>query len=531
MASSEAPSAWTSEALGEWLLEHARAIMGDDPIHASADLFNQGFDSVKAADLRNRLLDALRNSTNPDIKKAVMHIPRNVIYENPTIPRLSARIAAIVYDNGAGHGIDHKEAIKAMIEKYSVGLSGPDDGVLPSTPLIEPAVVLLTGSTGGLGSLLLLELLKCHLVQRVFALNRPSSSKSIEERQNAAFIAGKLDHEVGFLKSAKLVYIEADASHPLWGLSQDRYNEIRHTVTLIIHNAWRVDFNLTISSFEDSIRATRNLIDLGLASPQKEKLRFLFTSSIASSQGWDDSEGHFPEEVQLDPSVAVGAGYGESKYVAERIIAKSGLHATSFRIGQIAGGHGGSWAPTDWFPIIVKSSIALELFPHAAGVVSWLRGEDVALVILDTAFSSAAPPPALNIVNPRSATWTDIVADIQMGIYYYHHQERPILDVAEFGRWFEQLESKAEGASEDDLAKIPAIKLLEFFRSMAYEDGEIRKLDADDDGVISAEATLMTTFCTAKAQKVSRTMKRMEPIGRAEAKAWVSYWCSKGVIS
>lgn len=47
---------------------------------------------------------------------------------------------------------------------------------------------------------------------------------------------------------------------------------------------------------------------------------------------------------------------------------KSGLHVTSLRIGQIAGGLGGSWATTDWFPIIVKSSIALGVLPETAGV-------------------------------------------------------------------------------------------------------------------------------------------------------------------
>ena len=41
---------------------------------------------------------------------------------------------------------------------------------------------------------------------------------------------------------------------------------------------------------------------------------------------------------------------------------------TSFRIGQIVSGLGGSWATTDWFPILVKSSIALGALPESAGV-------------------------------------------------------------------------------------------------------------------------------------------------------------------
>ncbi|KAF8417613.1 hypothetical protein L210DRAFT_3580694 [Boletus edulis BED1] len=56
-----------------------------------------------------------------------------------------------------------------------------------SSQLIEPAVVLRTGATGGLGSFLLSELLKSPVVQRVYAFNRPSSLKSIAERQKFAF--------------------------------------------------------------------------------------------------------------------------------------------------------------------------------------------------------------------------------------------------------------------------------------------------------------------------------------------------------
>ena len=60
-------------------------------------------------------------------------------------------------------------------------------------------------------------------------------------------------------------------------------------------------------------------MDLGLDSPQKQNLRFSFTSSIGSAQGWDNLKGPLPEEVPLDPSVAVGSGYGEGKYATERV--------------------------------------------------------------------------------------------------------------------------------------------------------------------------------------------------------------------
>ena len=189
-------------------------------------------------------MGALRKSSDPEVKKAAAHIPPSIIFENQTIQLLSARIAALVSDNGAGQGDfieQHKKAINAMIEKYSVGLDGPVDGVLPSSQSMEPAVVLLTGSTGGLGLFLLSELLRSSAVQRVFAFNRSSSSKSIAERQKAAFKDRGL--ELDLLDSDKLVYVEADASLEKCGLSSAQYEEVG--LTLGFAKATHIDISPT----------------------------------------------------------------------------------------------------------------------------------------------------------------------------------------------------------------------------------------------------------------------------------------------
>jgi nucleoside-diphosphate-sugar epimerase len=90
-------------------------------------------------------------------------------------------------------------------------------------------------------------------------------------------------------------------------------------MTLIIHNAWRLDFNLTLPSFETSIRGTRHLLDLAIDSAQAAHVRVLFTSSIAVTQSWPRIRGPFPEEPQDDAHWCVGSGYGESKYVCEQV--------------------------------------------------------------------------------------------------------------------------------------------------------------------------------------------------------------------
>ena len=73
---------------------------------------------------------------------------------------------------------------------------------------------------------------------------------------------------------------------------------------------------MSLASFESNIRGTQHLVR---AARQAFSLKFLFTSSVSSGSSWDQSKGSHPEDVVLDPKYVVGDGYGESKYVAERV--------------------------------------------------------------------------------------------------------------------------------------------------------------------------------------------------------------------
>ena len=244
------PSSWTTESILPWLIEHASTIGRGRSLDPYADLFAQGFDrygvqtgksvvilqfySLSATYLRNRIVNALRKAPNTQIQVSVCVVPPNIVFENPNLHLLAARIVSLVDEHGASRSLDPKQervaAINVMIEKYSVGLSRS-----LSSPVVNGAanglfsyptssVVLLTGSTGGLGSFLLLKLLQDPRVQRVYAFNRPSSSTSIEKRQCSAFVDKGLS--VDSLNSKKLVYVEADASLDNCGLSPKLYEEV-----------------------------------------------------------------------------------------------------------------------------------------------------------------------------------------------------------------------------------------------------------------------------------------------------------------
>ena len=76
--------------------------------------------------------------------------------------------------------------------------------------------------------------------------------------------------------------------------------EVRERSLTSIITAWRVDFNVTLLSFEPLISGARNLLDLALNSPQPGGPRALFVSSVSSMRSksllypldWDVFSSH-----------------------------------------------------------------------------------------------------------------------------------------------------------------------------------------------------------------------------------------------
>ncbi|KAF7979760.1 hypothetical protein HWV62_41154 [Athelia sp. TMB] len=481
------PKTWSRGNIQIWLEAQAKDIVSGRAIAVDVDLFEQGFDSLSATFLRNRIISTLQNSTKMDVSNAAKEITQNFVFANPKITQLATRIEEFVTGNSVGALADALATVEAMIDQYSIGLDAP---VASASSIESTFVVLLTGTTGGLGSFLLESLLKEPCVTKVYAFNRPGRNcATIQPRQRAAFADKGFD--VDLLTSPKLAYVEGDTAHPQLGLSATLYTEIRNSVTTIIHNAWRLDFNLALASFESNVRGTRHLIDLARQArraPRAETRR------------------------KADAGVALGGGYGEGKYVCERILAKSGLQATSFRIGQICGGlPNGAWATTDWVPALVKSSVALGVLPSVQGEIAWLPMHAVSRTILDAALTPATPSLALNVVHPKPVPWAVIMRPLGEALCRAGVTPAP-LPLVPFAEWLARLEKRAAHADENEMRAIPAIQLLAFFRGFAAADA----------------AGGFPVFATEKAQAASPALGALPQIGAGEAERWVGYWKSVG---
>ncbi|KZT23244.1 acetyl-CoA synthetase-like protein [Neolentinus lepideus HHB14362 ss-1] len=523
------PNSWEIADLEEWLMLQAQDINETNQgkkLDPGVDLFAQGFDSLSATFLRNRIIGALRSSADHAAKIAAATVSQNFVFANNTIHYLATGVRNLISPVANVSEHSHAAVMEQLIAKYSADMPATRS----SRPLPVKSTVLITGTTGGLGSYMLWMLLEDENVECVYAFNRKSTRATLTERQKVAFEDRGLPANI--LESLKLILVEGEESSNQLGLESALYEELRTTCTQIIHNAWRLNFNLSVSSFEPNIKGVRNLIDLGLTSPYGVNFRFIFTSSVGISQGWNTEMGKFPEESNLPTDVAVGAGYGESKFVSEQLLVKAaerGIQTLSLRIGQIAGGKpDGSWATTDWVPILVKSSRSLGCLPDAQGVTTWMTSEVVARTVLDTAFAEEHPPSALNVLHPRPVPWTVLREGIRAALVKIvdHGKSKP-LPLVPFKQWITLLENKAVGATESDMKATismqPAIKLLPRFQNMAKADEA-----SHASGETDTEAWGMPRFATQKAQAVSPTLRDAPQLDVEDAERWIVYWHRKG---
>jgi len=182
--------------------------------------------SLSATFLKNRIIGSLSSSSDRDIQASTSRIDQNIIFSNPSIRQLARSVINAVLQQNTST-VDVKADIENTIERYSVGLANSvaeANTTSVNWPSQRDHVVILTGSTGGLGSYLLADLLQREDVSVVYAFNRPSKGATMQQRQEDSFEDRGLDITV--LQSARLVYVETDTSSENLGLDKEFYEKV-----------------------------------------------------------------------------------------------------------------------------------------------------------------------------------------------------------------------------------------------------------------------------------------------------------------
>lgn len=311
------------------------------------DFFNAGIDSLQATTIRAFLKRSLDTGEND--------LGQNIIFEYPNARRLAEHLYAL--RTGSTQEKESEiDVMQELITKYST--------FKKHTPVVRE-VVLLSGTTGGLGAHILSQLLACPNVEQVYCPVRASSPSAAFDRVLNTLVKKGLSE---FSNVHKIIALPADFSKADLGLSTENLAAIRTSLTKVIHSAWAVNFNLGVRSFEQQhIQGVSNLINLCLSVERPEPAQFYFCSSISVAAATPlpatIAEAPIPELAH-----AQNMGYARSKVVAEKIIQSAaestGMIAKVLRVGQIVGdSQRGIWNTTEAIPLMIQSAATMGALP------------------------------------------------------------------------------------------------------------------------------------------------------------------------
>ncbi|KAJ5654744.1 hypothetical protein N7490_001747 [Penicillium lividum] len=430
-------------------------------IQLDTDFFAQGMDSLQLL----RLSAAIRSQLG-------IHVSVAVIYRNPSVMLLAKQIyqgkAAVIEP-------DHIGNLQQMLQHYQqqVNRLASEFKEASSSYYSPPRhTVMLTGSTGTIVLFLLAQLLADSNITRIYCLNRSVDSGSLQSiRNQQRGISCILDPD-------RVTLLTIDLTKPSLGLDGRTFQALLEQTTHIIHSAWPVDFNQPVSLFQPSLDGLVNLVSVAYHGKRNPALLFLSSVSAVGS-----SEGLVPEAVLSNLASPAPMGYGESKYLAERIID----HAASIlpnlrlgvaRIGLVSGtarGPNGVWTHTEWLPSLVISSRHLNALPSSLGgsrmeIIDWVPIDDLALILAELSESltlSTNEPGKLSVfhcVNPKTISWDDLIAVI---VQESSSTQTPQVIVT-FEEWLTRLKASVSAIDEkqdtkDALWQNPGLKLLDFY--------------------------------------------------------------------
>ena len=504
ISTSLVPRAVASERIRESLT----AILDVSSYTDDDDFFLLGLDSLKSM----QLLRALKRSLYSP------NLALSTIYSNPSVSELADNLSS-----SANHSTpSHEDIMRKMLKEFRGRVKQIPAPI--ANPLIpEAQSVVLTGSTGGLGTFLLRTLLRCTSVARIFCLNRRPDSYDIYLKRVGS--TQRIDTD-----DARTSFLQVDFAKSKFGLDEEIYTKLGRDITLIIHSAWPLNFNLSLASFRPQLEGLLNVFQLSASSPCRPRL--FYTSSVSSIMGLSGGTEPVAEKIVTSVDASARNGYAGSKLLSEILCLEAsqqlGIAVDVARVAQIAGpiATPGLWNPLEWFPSLVISSVRLKAFPAKLGTnlsrVDWVPIDLLADSIIELTLGAKARSleaheawsgecSVYHLSNPHPTSWAALLP-----IFAFELKSQCGIDakVISSSEWLALVQQDLEGVMQSGelesstLDRNPAARLLDFYR-VAMAD------DLDRPGLSNASAVGR-----------SSKLRNMANVNGEWIRKWVSEWTS-----
>lgn len=203
-------------------------------------LYDLGIDS--------RLALSLRSSLSTHLQRP---ISLSAIFENPSINKLVEFLSSSL-PTAKTEKVTAVETTKRIISKLEAEFASWPPRPCLLKPKRDNEVVLLTGASGSLGTALLSTLSSSPRISKIYAMVRGPNHVS---KLASSLESRGIDSSI--LSGGKIQVLNFSMRDPLLGLDVETYAQLAREVTVVVANAWKMDFNLGVEEFEgDCLRST-----------------------------------------------------------------------------------------------------------------------------------------------------------------------------------------------------------------------------------------------------------------------------------
>lgn len=368
----------------------------------------------------------------------------------------------------------------------------PED-IVPSSDfdssLFNPVAVeciLLTGSTGFVGSFLLESLLNLTNA-RVVCLVRAENDEKAREKLISSMsrhMLWKVDY------ASRVEAIASDIGNDRLGLTIEQFNSLSSSVDVIYHNGAFVHWLLPYEKLKPvNVNATVWLLRLSSASKIPIPFHYISTTSVFDSVHHQSLDRVF-ESDSLEHSAGLSGGYPQSKWVSEKLLMSArgrGMPVCIYRPGYISGdSRKGLWNTDDFVCRLIKGCLQLKQSPFMEYnlnsakspvcidicPVDYVAGAIVRISLHDECFHHSN----FNVVNPAPIPYLQIFEIVESFGFDLSH--------VPYNSWrtrlFQSFEKDAESNALYSVASQFTDTWMKNLHGPVYDSKNVQKVIGDD---------------------------------------------------
>ncbi|KAH7156929.1 hypothetical protein EDB81DRAFT_840883 [Dactylonectria macrodidyma] len=405
-----------------------------------------------------------------DIRAIGANVSINTLYEHPSLGGFSTQVDKILSKTGTegessqDDDPEYARSLDELLKELPQSYQSAD----PSTIRAKAKpIVFLTGATGFLGAYLIKDVLE----------------RTSRELKLIAHVRGVKDSNAGLARlrrslegyglwndawEPRLSCVVGDLSKPQLGIESSVWKSLAQEVDVVIHNGATVHW---VKRFADMKAANVfSTIDAMRLCNEGRPKTFTFVSStsvldtdhyvnLSDKQVSTGQGAVFEDDDMMGSRTGLGTGYGQTKWVAEKLVREAGqrgLRGTVVRPGYILGDINTGVCNTDDFLVrILKGCIQLRVRPHIVNTVNSVPVNHVSRVVVASALNPLAGVHVAHVTGHPRLRMNEYLSALE----YYGYK----IPEVSYDEWKDELEGYVSaGGQEKDQEQHALMPLYHF---------------------------------------------------------------------